>query len=489
LIKIKKYLKFIIPVVSLILVGLGYYFLFMLPSREERLQADDLVETAEDFVSQKHFAEAVEKYREAEDLDPGNHRIYIGIGNIYLQKNRESDAIEVLQVGVNKARSDSEVNQLLGKIYLDNGDYSRAIFFFDNAIKSDKDNEEAKYLMAVAKVGAGNISDAKEYLDISQDDYNLYAKAKLLEAMLEKDDVNSAEDLLDDLDRSDLDENIADQIDFYLDVIDQIDDTEKEFKTDVYVAVMVSRGALFSGFEDLVISMLSEYEEEYDLYWELNLYLGHAYLLKDNYDKALEYLQQAYSLNPVDYKGTWLLARAYLGADNDTEMVAYYDKAILLADDQEELDVRREYFDVLLSEQQYARAEEQLDEIIAGDEDESYYYNIVWADSLLDRGLNNKVEEQLNVLDFDEISNSLKPEYYYLQAGVEYGNADWDKALASIESSIELDDNLAKYRLMKGLILYELGRDEEAESELERAIDLDLVGDVSAEAVKTLDRI
>jgi tetratricopeptide (TPR) repeat protein len=235
--------------------------------------------------------------------------------------------------------------------------------------------------------------------------------------------------------------------------------------------------------------MLSEYEEEYDLYWELNLYLGHAYLLKDNYDKALEYLQQAYSLNPVDYKGTWLLARAYLGADNDTEMVAYYDKAILLADDQEELDVRREYFDVLLSEQQYARAEEQLDEIIAGDEDESYYYNIVWADSLLDRGLNNKVEEQLNVLDFDEISNSLKPEYYYLQAGVEYGNADWDKALASIESSIELDDNLAKYRLMKGLILYELGRDEEAESELERAIDLDLVGDVSAEAVKTLDRI
>lgn len=461
----------------------------MLPSREERLQADDLVETAEDFVSQKHFAEAVEKYREAEDLDPGNHRIYIGIGNIYLQKNRESDAIEVLQVGVNKARSDSEVNQLLGKIYLDNGDYSRAIFFFDNAIKSDKDNEEAKYLMAVAKVGAGNISDAKEYLDISQDDYNLYAKAKLLEAMLEKDDVNSAEDLLDDLDRSDLDENIADQIDFYLDVIDQIDDTEKEFKTDVYVAVMVSRGALFSGFEDLVISMLSEYEEEYDLYWELNLYLGHAYLLKDNYDKALEYLQQAYSLNPVDYKGTWLLARAYLGADNDTEMVAYYDKAILLADDQEELDVRREYFDVLLSEQQYARAEEQLDEIIAGDEDESYYYNIVWADSLLDRGLNNKVEEQLNVLDFDEISNSLKPEYYYLQAGVEYGNADWDKALASIESSIELDDNLAKYRLMKGLILYELGRDEEAESELERAIDLDLVGDVSAEAVKTLDRI
>jgi tetratricopeptide (TPR) repeat protein len=252
---------------------------------------------------------------------------------------------------------------------------------------------------------------------------------------------------------------------------------------------MVSRGALFSGFEDLVISLLSEYEEEYDLYWELNLYLGHAYLLKNNYDKALEYLQQAYSLNPVDYKGTWLLARAYLGADNDTEMVTYYDKTILLADDKEKLDVRKEYFDVLLGEEQYARAEEQLDEIIASDEDDSDYYNIVWADSLLERELNTKVEDQLSILDLDDLSDSLKPEYYYLGAGVEYGDADWDAALTSIELAIAIDDEVAKYRLMKGKVLYELGRDRDAEDELERAIDLDLVGDVSAEAIKTLDRI
>lgn len=485
--KIKKYLKYILPPVILIVLGLGYYFLFMLPSREERLQADDVIEDALSFVDQMEFSKAVEKFREAEDLDPGNYKIYEGLGDIYIQKNRDSDAIEILQIGVNKSREDTYLNQLLGEIYLDSGDYSRALYFLENAIKDDKENENASYLLAVAKVGAGNYEDASEHLDISEDDADLYAKAKLLEAMLELDDINSAKDLIEDIDRTDLDEDVADQLDFYLDVIDQIDDTDKEYKTDVYVAVMVSRGALYSGFEDLVISMLSDYEEEYELYWELNLYLGHAYLLKGNYEEAVSYLEKANSLNPVDYKGTWLLARAYHGDDNDTNMVSYYDKTIFLSDDDDEFEVRKEYFDLLLAEEQFARAEEQLDEIL--DEEENDELKLVWASSLLERELYSNVQQMLNDIDEDDLSESLMGEYYYLQAGVSFGEAEYSTADDSINDAVEINDKIAKYRLLKGNILYENGEDEKAETELERAIDLDLTGDVSAEAMKTLDRI
>lgn len=486
--KIKKYLKYIIPIAVLIVLGLGYYFLFMLPSREERIKSDELVDEAQTLVDEQQYAQAVEKYREAEEQDPGNWEIYTGLGEIYLLKNRESDAIEILQIGTNRARQKSGVSKELGEIYLKNGDYSRAIFFLDNSLRSDSGNEEASYLMAVAKVGAGNQSEAEDYLDISEENYDLYAKARLLKAMLEQEDVNSAKELLDDLNRSKLDEEIADQVDFYLDVIDQIEDTEKEYKTDVFVAVMVSRGALYCGFEDLVISLLSEYEEEYELYWELNLYLGHAYLLKENYEKALEYLNQAYSLNPVDYKGSWLLARAYLGDDNDTEMVSYYDKTITLADDEEELDVRKEYFSVLLTEEQYARAEEQLDVILALEGDPIQYL-LTWSKSLLERELYSKVDEQLDDIDLDDLSDSEKAQYYYLRAGVHFGNANWEEAEESIDLAISEKENIAEYRLMKGKILYELGQDSQAQQELERAIDLDLEGDVSADAMITLDRI
>ena len=83
----------------------------------------------------------------------------------------------------------------------------------------------------------------------------------------------------------------------------------------------------------------------------------------------------------------------------------------------------------------------------------------------------------------------LGAEYLWALAEVEYSTGSMDEALSLIDRVIEKDPIEPKYHLLRGQLLFELGRSEDARKALDRAIDLDLEGDVSAEAMKVLDRI
>ncbi len=484
----KKLIKYLLIAIGVLIpLGVIYYFFIYVPSQENIARAGELVGEAKEYVEDQYYFLAVEKYQEAEEIDGGNYEIYSGLAEVYLLKNREDSAVEILQVGVNKSRQSSEMYGMLGEIYLNDGNYSRAIYFLESAVKKDKDNDLASFQLAQAYVGAGDFEKSSRKLDISDDDYNLYVRAKLLDAMLLGDDVEEAEDIIDDLDLSDVGDDVADEVDFFKDVLGDIDNLDDEYKTDVYVSVMVSRAALFSEYPDLVIGILSDYLSEYELYWELNLYLGHAYLMKGDYENAVEYLQNAYVLDSDDPIGVLLLARAHMGRDDESEMIKYYEKAINLSDD--ETNIRHEYFDVLLSKEQYARAEEQEIILLLSDDIDSDYLQLVWCSSLLDRELYSQLQNKIEQIDVDWLDDDLKPEYYYLNAGVSYGNGEWDKAEEFVQHAVELDEKEAKYHLLYGRILYQTGMDSEALVELERTVELDLEGKVSAEATKTLDRI
>ncbi|MFH1547168.1 MAG: tetratricopeptide repeat protein [bacterium] len=488
--KNKKIVKYILIGLGVLTVlGLIYYFLIFLPNQSNIKEASVLINEAEEFIENGNYFSAVEKYQEASEIDGRSTDAYVGLAEIYLLKNRQDNAIDILQIGINKARNSSRVNQVLGRIYLSEGDYSKAIYFLKKSVSSDKNNDDAKFLLAQAYVGTGDLDQSESVLDVSDNDKNLYAKAKLLNAMLIGEDTKHAKGLLDDINSSDLDDEVADQVEFFNEVLDYIDSLDDDIKTDVYVSVMISRAALYSGYPDLVIGLLSEYVEEYDLYWELNLYLGHAYLLKYDYENALVYLSQAYLLESDLSISARLLARAYLGDDNVSDTIKYYEKAINLAKNQNKVDTRLEYFEVLIEKEQYVRAEEQLDLLLLVDDIDTDTLLIQWGDSLLDRELYSQLEENMEKIKINNLDDDLKAEYYYLEAGVSLGQASWDDATEAIEKAIEIDDKMAKYHLLYGRILYQSGVDIQAKVELERSVELDLEGEVSTEAQKVLDRI
>lgn len=486
----KSFVKYIFIFIGIaILLGVGGYFFVYLPSKEKQKEATDIIDEAEELVSDMNYVEAVDKYKLAEEIDGGNADIYLGLADIYLLKNREDSAKEVLNLGVNKARKSSALYEKLGEIYLSDANYSKAIYFLEKSLSRDKDNDNAKILLAQSYVGAGDFEKAKEVLDVSDENKTLFAKSKLLEAMLMRDDVDNAKDIIEKIDLDGVENKIADQVDFLEGVLNDISELDDDIRSDVYISVMLSRAALYCDYPDIVIGFLSEYLNEYSLYWELNLYLGNAYLEKGNYESALKYLLEAYVLEGDSAIGSRLLARAYFGNNNDSEMIKYYEKAISLSNGDERISTRLEYFHVLLRKEQYARAEEQLDYLLISDDLDTEELLFEWGSCLLNRELYSQLEDLLSKIDVDDLSDNLKAEHYYLQSGVYYGDARWSEAESLILEAIDINDFEAKYHLLYGKILYQTSEDFQALAELERSVELDLEGDVSIEAQKFLDRI
>ncbi len=457
------------------------------PSDEDKKEAQNLIDQAQESVEDYEFADAMKSYDKARNIDSGNHEIYTGLSEVYVMKNRTEDAKEVLESGKSSARYKSEILEQLGMIYLEEGEIDDALSNLEDAVKDDGENWSAQYYLAVAHVNDGSPASAREQLDIPEDDGDLYVKSQLLKAVLQGSDTAAAEEELEGLDPED--SLLSSKVEFYQEVLQKIDGLGDDEKTDKYVDVLLASGALNAGFEDIVIESLSGYTEDDEVYWELYLNLGAAYSENGDTEKAQEYLTTSESLNPAQHYAAWYLARMQKDQNNITEMQENYERAISLATKEDKIEIRNEYAEILIDEENYLKAEEQYQKLIKEDGDHASRHSVRWAEALVNREQYSDAIEVLDGLDQADMGDEILADLNWLHAVVEFNSGDRNKAKDWIDAAIELNGNKAEYHLLLGQTLFENGEDEDAEEALERAIDLDLEGDVSGEAMKVLDRI
>ncbi|MBN2100894.1 tetratricopeptide repeat protein [Candidatus Dojkabacteria bacterium] len=475
---------------AVVLVSCGLLLSACTPSKEVMKKAEGLVADADELVNEHKYADALDKYGEAREVYEGNVDIYIGIADIYLLKNRESDAVDVLKVGSRTARNSSQAYELLGRLQLEEGDTDEAIDNLSQAVKKDEENYSAKYNLALACMEKGEFEEARKQLDIPSDAGDDYARSQLLRSVLMGDRVEDAKKEISKVDDYESEsEELLEDIEGYGELLEKIDSLDEEEKTDKYVDVILASGALSLGYEDVTLDLLEKYKDVEKEYWELNLYLGHAYFLDGDNEKSEEYLNRASTLNPVDYVGAWLQARNYKELSEENSMVDSYRRAVEIAPSEIKVEIRTEFAEELLNNGQYSEAEDQYNSLIKEDEENADKYRIMLAESYIDRGLTDKIGDILGGIRQESISDELLARYYYLKAVVEFDGGDKQKAIQWVEESLDLDPYSASVYLLRGQIEFEEGNVSETKEYLEKAIDLDLQGDVSAEALKLLDRI
>jgi len=460
------------------------------PDKEMLARAEGLVEDAEDLVGEYRFADAMEKYDEARTVDSGNVDIYTGIAEIYLLKNRQNDALDVLSKGVEDSRNSSEAYELLGKIFLEDGDSDGALDNLKKSVSRDKDNYSARYMLALAYVNNMDFERAREYLDVPEDSGEYYVRSQLLRAVLLGGNFDDAKEVLDDLSGSDIDdEELSKSVDDYLDMISEVNKLDEEDSSDKYIDVILAGGALSAGYEDITIDLLQKYAEVGEEYWEVYLYLGHAYYLNKEYDNAQKELSIAGTLNPVDYLGSWLLGRVYFESSEENNMVESYLRSIALAPGNEKAAIRLEFAGLLLDAGNYVEAEEQYLALQAEDEGNKNEYEILLAEISYNRDLVDDAGAILDGVDKASLTDDLLARFHWVNASLYFESGDRESAKKWIEESIVLDDKNPSYYLLLGQILFEDEEFDVSREALERAIDLDLGGDISTSAVKLLDRI
>lgn len=479
-----------------IVVILGVFLSGCAPSEEKQKEAEALVTEAEALVEDGYYADALKKFEEARTADPGNAKIYTGMAGIYTLKNRVTDAREVLEVGGKESREPSTVYVDLGQLEMREENAELAISYCRSAVRSDGENYEAQYCLAEAYVENGEFGKAEGELDIPEEAGEWYVRAKILQAVLAWDDTETANEAIDQALKADVEdtelEETADAVRQNLRDYGKIDD---EDMTDEYRDVALAYGALVGEYEDLVIGKLEQYVEDNPEYWDLFLYLGQAYYLDGDMEKAARYLTESTSLNPSDPYGAWYLARVSAETGQDTDAESMYRRAVGLAPEEDRVEIQEEYAEYLLGTGQYAEAADQLEELEESAEDENVYrYKLMRVSSLITRELYSEAAAILDAMtEGDEegylVSGNLAGEYLWARAEIEYSEGNREDALSTVDQAIEQNPVEPKYHLLRGQLLFELGRSEDAQKALERAVDLDLDGDVSAEAMKVLDRI
>ncbi len=464
------------------------------PSEETINAAQSKVEEADQLAANHQYIDAIKKYDEARLLDEGNVNAYTGIANVYVTKNRTKDAKDTLAVGVSKSRNPSSAYLLLGKLQLEENDLDAAKDSFQKAVSSDSQNSEAKYLLAVTLVNKGDFEKARDTLDIPED-AAIFPEAELLKAVLLRENIADAKSLISGFDTTTMEDTVlAGKITKYLEVLDKIEQVPADEQSDKYTDVLLASGAINAGYEDVALDLLSPYKDEVIEYWELDLYLGQAHYMNNESDEAITYLEDACTLNPVDYLSPWLLGRIYQEKSNQSSMVESYARAISLASQPDKTTIRLEYARLLVDAGLYTQADEQYNALISEDAANAVTYQLLRVEVLLDRdtteaGVIDQADAILSQLDINSLSNQKKADYNWLKGLSVYAKGTPEDAKSWVNEAISIDGTNAKYHLLLGEILFEEGSTDEARAELEKAVDLDTEGYVSGEASNTLDRI
>ncbi len=101
------------------------------------------VETADDFVSQGLYREAIYQYQEALKLQAHNATAHAHLGFILLKVGDYKGAIQHLEQSLNAFKTDFEVNFALAEAYRVSKVYSKSIYFYQSALEIRKNDLKA----------------------------------------------------------------------------------------------------------------------------------------------------------------------------------------------------------------------------------------------------------------------------------------------------------------------------------------------------------
>lgn len=105
-------------------------------------------------MQQKNYDMAIQKFKEAIDLNPKNHKNYSNIGVAHIKKAQTGKAVEWMQKAIEVKPDYVKAYFNLGTLFLNTGKYQSAINTFNTALEiesANKDNEDIRKNLNIAK--------------------------------------------------------------------------------------------------------------------------------------------------------------------------------------------------------------------------------------------------------------------------------------------------------------------------------------------------
>ena len=222
----------------------------------------------------------------------------------------------------------------------------------------------------------------------------------------------------------------------------------------------------------LAMEPLKEVLSEKPDYRDANALMGACYLQVSDYGQAYSYISNAHSLDPNYPMTNYFFAKYYESKNEPTEAQEYFTQALYLEPENENF--RVDYISFLLNQFSFQKAAEEYEILIKYHPKEEYKIKLayLYLDSLEENEKGMNIAENL-------FKNSQEGEILNLYGWALYKNNKLSEALENLNQAVEKNptSDLAYYHL--SVVQKKLGKTSESQKSLERALDLDLDGDIS----------
>lgn len=473
-----KYILIAIPII-LVLTSVTFYIL-KLPNQEKESKYLGLINQGNSQFEQKEYAKAINSYSEAAGILDTKSEAYEGIAKVLVAKNQLGQLVDVLDKSTQKIPTQSRalLYTQLADGYLRNNNPVQSEIYFNKALEFDNNSELAKLGLAKALISQGKLENINDKLNVNTESVN-YEQAYILKLVTRLDNYDELKALVDE-NPTIVDTKQKGYQDDFKAVV-------KVAKTDtLYISALLSRIYVNMGYPNLAITLfekqtdpnLMEYGDFVYVVAVANYNLG-------NYTKAIELLEQYNnsSGNPDVYL---LLARSYSNTEETDKTNKYFDMAVAAAGDKSE-EIYIEYVDHLLSTQQFVNA---LTIITKADKTLNENWLEIAYLRLYALEKNAKADSQIDKLQKNTtLTDTEKKDFYYWAITYYLESQKNNDATIYLAKLKELDKNNSKYYYLSGKLNLQLANPNEAKTDLEKAIDLDLEGELTESAKKLLSRV
>lgn len=479
-----KTLKIWLPIVILFVVCLAMLGWWMQSKRVSQEQRDEYgikMSEAEKYLNTREYALALNKYYEAAEVIPSNISAYEGIIRILLQKNRPSDAFNIVDKSANalSPTDRSHLYVMIGNYYYENGDYNRAKEMCQNGIGLGVENMNADLMLGKSLLNLGKINEAKREFELDG-----YKDADLIEATLLRSYIYS----LTDFNKASETLSSVTPADKYTVYYEEFDKVLKSLDTDTkYNSAKLARVFINNGYPWLAVSILEPKESEISEYVEGLYYLGRAYVESGQYDRGIEVLEKSLGLGHMETEILWAMSRAYVGKNDLDSAIKTYSEAVTSAGKDITKDLAEEYISFLLKNKQYLKAGESVTTMLTTAQPAFLY--IFGIQSNYELNEYNKIDYYLEQLRKLPLSEDEKKEYLYWNAKIQLKNEELDDMNSTLTELASLDKYNPKYYLLLGRYELEKGDSDSAKDSFKKSIEYDLNNSVTDEALKLLSNI
>jgi len=456
-------------VLLLVSISMGVYYLVYLYPKD---QPNELFVEAESLETQQKYNEALVKYSESINKNPQYTDSYIKAANILLIKNQDQEAIDLLKKGIGFAKNQSIIHQKIASIYALQPNYEEAVSWilkareFDDGISQKRDH--LSYLFLKDPVNAQeNIS----LIDGSSD------YAKYLQAIAYADDIEKATEHANSFKNN--------QEPKYQALFQAIENARNTEDNDIEDLMNVAKVAIENGEGPIAIRLLDKVIELNAYYEGSYIYKGYVYFEFNDNEKAINYLETAKNQKRNE-EGMALLAMAYL-RNNNLEKAKEVSNQLLTLNPQKDT-TRWTLYEVFWALEEYTKASDQLENIVADQEEYRYVY--AKGDLLLRQEKYKEAQEYLeSLIKKANLNQKQKGDLIALESWANFNLGDKAKAKEALLDAETLYPTNAFVKLYLGLIAEQLNNPEEALNYYNMALELDYDGIVTIQARLGIDNL